>query len=68
MKKSEYNYSNFTLVLDKDDDEELVVIEWLHKRRTKKNGYSALIKTALKKYIKAEKKKLLPKRDIGAQT
>ncbi len=50
-------YKQYNLLLDPSDTEEAVLIEWLEDKRGNKhkNSYGALIKEALRLYIKTQK-------------
>lgn len=55
MKKLKYDYRKFALVLDADIPEDKKIIDWLEKRKGKRNGYSVQLRKALEKMIEEEK-------------
>jgi len=52
--KYKYNYKQITVIFDLDCDEEKSLMEWLDENKTKKTGYSILLKNALADKIKKE--------------
>ena len=55
--KYDYNYKQVSVIFDLDDAKEKELMEWLEKNKTKKEGYSILLKKALKDMIEKESKK-----------
>lgn len=53
-KKPAYNYYRHTLLLDLDDPDDVLLNEWLHERKTKKNNFSQQIKKALRAVMEKE--------------
>jgi hypothetical protein len=46
--KKDYNYKQYTFLLDLDDDEEKALAAWLDANKRKNNGYGEQIRTALR--------------------
>ena len=53
--KKDYNYKQYTFLLDLDDKDEKDLAEWMDKNRKKNNGYGEQIRRALKKLYDEEK-------------
>jgi succinate dehydrogenase flavin-adding protein (antitoxin of CptAB toxin-antitoxin module) len=52
--KKDYNYKQYTFLLDLNDEEERGLAAWLDNNKKKNNGYGAQIRKALKKAMKEE--------------
>ena len=53
--KKDYNYKQYTFLLDLDDETEREIAEWMNRNRKKNNGYGEQIRRALKKLFEEEK-------------
>ena len=54
--KYKYNYKQVSVIFDLDCDDEKALMDWLDKNKTKKAGYSILLKKALTEKIEKEQK------------
>ena len=52
--RKDYNYKQYTFLLDLDDAGETEIADWLDKNRKKNNGYCEQIRRALKKVFEEE--------------
>lgn len=55
--RKDYNYKQYTFLLDLDNPDEKAISEWLDKNKKKNNGYCAQIRKALKKLMEEDSKK-----------
>ena len=53
--RKDYNYKQYTFLLDLDNADEKELAEWLDKNKKKNNGYGEQIRKALKKVMEEEK-------------
>ena len=53
--KQNYNYKQYTFLLDLDVADEKTLAEWLDKNRKKNNGYGEQIRKALRQAMEEEK-------------
>ena len=55
--RKDYNYKQYTFLLDLDDENEKEMADWLEANKKKNNGYCAQIRKALTNLMNEEKGK-----------
>jgi hypothetical protein len=53
--RADYNYKQLSIIFDLNVDEDREMFEWLEQNKSKRNGYGAQLRKALKRLMQEEK-------------